>query len=441
MVSKFILTCLLFSSFLLSAQDKDQEEDYVNDNVLRYDDYVYRPNIKTVQFHEVSWEYTAPIIKFNSNEQLELAFDDLDGDKKMYTVTFVHCNADWTPSDLMVSEYLQGFYDLNLLNYEFSQNTTQKYTHYNLIFPLPGTQQNTQFTKSGNYIMYVYANGDNKDIVLSRRFLVYDDKVGVAANMRQTVGGGEQYSKQQIELTISGAGYDLTNPFKDMKVVITQNNRWDNAVTDIKPSFMNGNQFVYSLNDAMVFNGGNEFRYFDIRSIKFLTEKVQNIYRDEKDGYKSHAVLYADESRVRKPYLFYNDFNGNFLIKNREALTNMDTEAEYVYVDFFVPYANPVSSGNFYIMGKLTDWRMNKNSKMTYNYTRFGYEARLRLKQGYYNYMYVLSDDTKKGGDETVMEGNFWDTENDYYVLVYHRKFGTYYDQLIGYRKLNSLKK
>jgi len=129
MVSKLSFIFLLFSSFLISAQDKDQEEDYVNDNVLKYDDYVYKPNIKTVQFHEVSWEYVAPIIKFNSGEQLELAFDDLDGGKKMYTMTFVHCNADWTPSNLMVSEYLTGFYDLNLLNYDYSQNTTQKYTN------------------------------------------------------------------------------------------------------------------------------------------------------------------------------------------------------------------------------------------------------------------------------------------------------------------------
>jgi hypothetical protein len=226
-----------------------------------------------------------------------------------------------------------------------------------------------------------------------------------------------------------------------MKVVLTQNNRWDNAVTGIQPTFMNGNSFVYSLDEATTFNGGNEFRFFDIRSIRFLTEKVQNIYRDENDGYKSHAVLYPDESRATKPYLFYNDFNGNFLIKHTEALGNMDVEADYVYVHFFLPYPKPVSTGNFYIMGKLTDWRMTKNSKMTYNYKRMGYEAQLRLKQGYYNYIYVLSDDAKKGGDETVLEGNHWDTENDYYIMVYHRKFGTYYDQLLGYKKLNSLKR
>jgi len=440
-VRSFLLFIFLMYSISYFSQQKDQEDDYVNDNVLKYDDYTYKPNIKTVQFHQPSWEYSAPVIMLNSAEQLELRFDDLDGDKKLYTLTFVHCNSDWTPSDLMISEYLNGFYDLNILNFGYAVNTTQKYTHYSIIFPTPGTQQNTQFTKSGNYIMYVYANGDTKDLVLSRRFMVYDNKVAVAATFNQPVGGGEQYNKQHIDFSISTAGYDMTNPYKDMKVILTQNNRWDNAVTDMKPTFMNGSQFIYSLDDASTFNGGNEFRYFDIRSVRFLTERVQNIYRDENDSYKSHAVLYADESRAKKPYLFYNDFNGNFLIRNREAIADMDVEADYVYVDFFLPYANPVSTGNFYILGKLTDWRMNKLSKMSYNYKRFGYEARIRLKQGYYNYIYVLSDDTKKGGDETALEGNHWDTENDYYILVYHRKFGTYYDQLVGYKKLNSLKR
>ncbi|WP_317898684.1 DUF5103 domain-containing protein [Aurantibacillus circumpalustris] len=438
MALKYILTLgFILSTLLFLAQ----EEDYVNDRVLKYDDYVYKPNIKTVQFHEVSWEFTAPIIKLNSNEQLQLDFDDLNGDKKLYTMTFVHCNADWTPSDLMVSEYLTGFYDLNLLNYNYAVNTAQKYTHYTIIFPMAGTQQNTQFTKSGNYVMYVYEEGNTNDIVLSRRFMVYDNRVSVTSTLKQPIGGGQQYNKQQIDFTISAAGYNMTNSYKDMKVVLIQNNRWDNAVTGIQPTFMNGSQFIYSLDEASTFNGGNEFRYFDIRSVRFLTEKVQNIYRDENDQYKVHAVLYADESRALKPYLFYNDFNGNFLIKNRETVIDNDVEGDYVFVDFFLTFPKPISTGNVYIMGKLTDWRMNRNSKMTYNYERFGYQARLRLKQGYYNYIYVISDDTKKGGDEAAIEGNHWDTENDYFILVYHRKFGTYYDQLIGYQKMNSMKK
>lgn len=424
-----LLPCFSFS------QTPTDDEDYVNDNLLRYDDYVYKPNIKTVQFHERSWDYAAPVINLNGSEQVELSFDDLDGDQKRYSLSFVHCNSDWTPSDLMISEYLAGFFDINIINFTYAANTFQKYTHYSIVFP----DQNVTFQKSGNYVMYVYRDGDKKDLVLSRRLMVYDNRSNITATFRQTVGGDDQFNKQHIDFTIAPAGYDITNPFRDMKVVITQNNRWDNAVTNIRPTFINGSQFVFSLDDASTFNGGNEFRYFDVRSLRFLTEKVKEIYRDE--DMKNHVVLYPEQLRNRTPYLFYNDFNGNFLIRNRETQGNQDVEADYVYVHFFLPYVTPEPKGNFYVMGKLTDWRMSRLSRMTYNYQRFGYELTLYLKQGYYNYEYVLSDDTKKTGDETVTEGNHWDTENDYCIFVYHRKFGTYYDQLIGFRRLNSLKK
>ncbi len=411
------------------------DDDYVNDNILKYDDVVYKSSIKTVQIHESSWDYAAPIINLNSGEQIALSFDDLDSDQKRYTVSFIHCNSDWTPSDLMISEYLEGFFDLNFINFSYSMNTLQKYTHYSVSFP----QQNIKFTKSGNYLAYVYLNDNKKDLVLSRRIMVYDNRVTMAHTFRQTNGDDDQFAKQHIDFNIYFSGYDITNPFVDLKVNITQNNRWDNSVTNIKPTFIGGNQLTYSLDDASTFNGGNEFRFFDIRSMKFYTEKVKEIYRDE--NLKNHIVLYPEDIRTTKPYLFYNDFNGNFLIKNRDSQGNQDIEADYVYVDFFLPYLNPEAGGNFYVMGKLTDWRMNKKSKMTYNYKRFGYETQLYLKQGFYNYMLLLSNDSKKGGDETVLEGNHWETENDYNICVYHRKIGTYYDQLIGYKKINSLKK
>lgn len=411
------------------------EDDYVNDNVLKYDDYVYKPNIKTVQFHESSWDYAAPVVRLNSGEQVELSFDDLDSDQKQYSVSFIHCNSNWTPSDLVTAEYMTGFFDLNIINFSYSMSTYQNYTHYSVLFP----QQNATFTKSGNYLMYVTLRSDKNDIVLSRRFMIYDNKTDIGATFRQTIGGDYQYNKQHIDFTISSPGYLINNPYKDLKVVITQNNRWDNAVSDMKPTFINGTQLVYSLDDASTFNGGNEFRFFDIRSLRFLTQYVKEITRD--NDLKNHVVLYPEILRATKPYLFYNDFNGNFLIRNRESGGNQDIEADYVYVDFFLPYPTPESKGNFYVLGKLTDWRMGKASRMTYNYKRFGYEAVLYLKQGFYNYEYVLSDDTKKSGDETVTEGNHWDTENDYNIYVYHRPFGTYYDQLIGFKKLNSLKK
>ncbi|MBS1651462.1 MAG: DUF5103 domain-containing protein [Bacteroidetes bacterium] len=432
--------CLFLICFTaVFSQQKAVDEDYVNDKILRYDDYVYKPNIKTIKIHLSSWEDAMPIIDLNGGEQIELSFDDLDSDKKQYSATFVHCNSDWTPSDLMISEYLNGYFDLNFYNnFDFSVNTLQKYTHYSILFP----QQNLQFIKSGNYIVYVYNTIDKKDIVLSRRFMVYENKVAITPTVRQGIGSDGQQNKQHIDFSIYTSNYELTNPFTDLKIVITQNNRWDNAVTNIKPTFMSGNSMTYSLDDASTFNGGNEFRYFDIRNIRIPVDKVKEVYRNDEEM-RYHATLNNEDDRSKKSYLFYNDINGRFLIKSYNALgnANNDLDADYVYVDFFLPYQTPESGGNFYILGKLTDWRLNKSSKMIYNEKRMGYEAKLYLKQGYYNYMIVLSNDQNQKGDETFLEGDHFDTENEYAIYVYHRKIGTYYDALIGTKKFGSFKR
>src|SRR4051812_19673946 len=203
-----MMRTLLCTLLLLTLQGWSQTDDYVNDNVMHYDEHIYRPTIRTVQFHQTTWEYAQPVIALNSNDQLELSFDDLDGDQKQYSISFIHCNADWTPSDLMTSEYLNGFYDLNILNFSYAVSTYQKYTHYSIVFPQANTQQNTQFSKSGNYLLYVYINGDKKDLALCRRFMVVDNKVNVAANFRQELGGSDQFARQHIDFTISSPAYD-----------------------------------------------------------------------------------------------------------------------------------------------------------------------------------------------------------------------------------------
>jgi len=427
-----LLITLGFSTF---AFGQAPEDDYANDNALRYDDHAYKATIKTVQLYGTEWEFSPALIEMNTGAQLQLSFDDLEGDQKQYSLTFVHCNADWTPSDLMTMEYMEGFNDMNIINFSFSINTLQKYTHYSIVFPT----QNVKFIKSGNYVMYVYLNGDKKDLVLSRRFMIFENKLNISATIRQTVGGDNQYNKQQLEFSVKYPGLKVVNPAKDLKVYVGQNYRWDNLKGPIEPSFYAPNELSYSMNEAAVFNGGNEFRFFDMRSLRVLSERVKDLYKDENS--KNHVVLTPDELRTTKAYVFQNDINGSFLIKNRDIKGNQDIEADYAYVDFFLPYAIPETQGNFYVLGKLTDWRLNKSNKMTYNYGRLGYECTLYLKQGYYNYIYVLTKDGEKAADETLTEGNHWDTENDYTILVYYRQVGLYYDQLIAIKKMNSLKR
>ncbi len=425
----------IFIALFSSLAAYSQKEEYVNDNHLRYEDYIYKPYIKTVQLYESTWEFSPPLIEFNTAQQLQLSFDDLDVDKKQYSLTLVHCDAKWNPSDLMISEYLQGYFDMNIINFSFSINTLTKYTHYSVLFPT----QNMQLTKSGNYIVYVYQNGDKENIVLSRRFMVFQNKITVVSNIRQQIGNDDQYAKQHIDFNIINSSYDITNPYTDMKVVLTQNNRWDNAVYDIKPTYTAPGQLTYSLDDASTFNGGSEFRYFDTRSLRTYTERIKNIYKDSSSTY--HVELYPEESRATKNYIFYNDLNGGFLLKNQDTRGNQDLESDYVWVHFFMPYLDAAPGGNFYVLGKITNWKLDKSNRMTYNYQRLGYECSLFVKQGYYNYIFAFLPDKTKAGDETLVEGNHWETENDYTIYVYHRQRATYYDQLIGIKKFNSLKK
>ncbi len=428
---RFIIIIVVLLTFLfnnLKAQD-----DYVNDNQMRYEDWIYKTNIHTVQLHESTFDANPPVIEFNSQQLLELSFDDLEADKKSYTISFLHCNANWEPSDLMQSEYMNGFYEANIINFNFSNNTIQKYTHYSIMFP----QANMQFTKSGNYIVFVYLDNDKENIVLTKRFMIFENKVTVLTDIRQAMGKDEQFEKQHIDFKILNSQYELTNPFTDLKVVITQNNRWDNAVNNIKPTFVEPSQLTYSLDDKSTFNGGNEFRFFDTRSLRTYTERVYNIFRDS--SYKYHIELKNDEIRTFKTYSFYNDLNGGFLIKNQDMATNPDIDADYAWVHFFLPYGVQ-TSGNFYILGKLTEWRLNKTNRMTYNYKKMGYECSLFLKQGYYNYSYVYLSDEQKGGDETLTEGNHWATNNEYSIYVYHRKRGTYYDQLVAIKRFQTHK-
>ncbi len=420
--------------FLLLAFRLLSQDDYVNDNQMRYEDWTYKPYIKTAQLHESTFDANPAILRFNGTEQLELSFDDLEADKKDYSIAFVHCDANWEPSNLMSSEFMNGFYEANILNFNFSNNTIQKYTHYSILFP----QSNMQFSKTGNYMVFVYQDNDKEKIIITKRFMIYEDKVTVVANVRQAIGNDEQYEKQHIDFNIINSQYELTNPFTDMKVIITQNNRWDNAVNNIKPTFTEPRQLTYSLDDKSTFNGGNEFRFFDSRSLRTYTERVANITRDS--SYTYHIELKTDELRTFKSYSFYNDLNGGFLIKNQDLATNPDIEADYAWIHFFLPY-DTQTSGNFYVLGKLTEWRLNKSNRMTFNYKKMGYECDLFVKQGYYNYTYVFLADEKKAADETLSEGNHWETENDYTIYVYHRQRGTYYDQLVAIKRFNSFRR
>lgn len=403
---------------------------------IRYEDAVYQNNIRTVLLHPADFEMGLPVLDMsNPSQQLQLSFDDLDADVKNYSIYFIHCDAYWKPSDLMPSEYINGFFELNILNYSFSQNTLQKYTHYDIKFPTP----NMQFTKAGNYLLVVYQTPYKSKVVATKKFYVLNNVVDIAAQLTQPIGNDWQYTAQHIDFSISSKNYPLTNPLTNMKIFLMQNGRIDNMIKNITPTFMTGYAFQFSLDDRTTFMGSNEFRYFDIRTLFTYTERIANITKDENGHW--HVYLTRDEPRYNQKYTFQNDLNGNFLIRNNDRLSNPDIEADYAYVHFQFHYPYPIRNGNVYVLSRMNNWALSDENKMTYNESTQSYELTLYLKQGYYNYLYSVQydDDTKCNESET--EGNYWQTENDYYILVYHQPQGYYYDQLVGFLRINTLKR
>ena len=422
----------LWKSLNTPAINDTTADDYYGNDAIRYDDYIYKPSIKTVLLHDESFELSQPIINLDTEQKLKFNFDDLDADLKNYSYTILLCNYNWEPSDLVAAEYIDGFPDNTIIDYRYSFNTLQKFTHYSAVFP----NSATRITKSGNYILKVYLDGNPDNIVITRRFMVYQSKLMINAKVTPASIISDRNFKQEIDFTINHAGYTITNPFADLNVVITQNSRWDNAKTTLKPLFVKDAELVYDFDEDNVFTGGNEFRYFDIKSIRYQSERIARVNIDSSGN---QVTLIPDEKRTFKRYTTYTDIDGNFLIKVQEG-NSSDVEADYCYVHFFLQYDGVLTDGNLYVYGAFNSWKCNKENLMHYNEKRFGYECTLYLKQGYYNYEYAFLKDGVTAADETLIEGMHYETENDYTIYVYHRQQGTFYDQLIGVKRFNSMR-
>ena len=401
--------------------------DYYSADYLRFDNYVYQKYIKSVDLSQVGFDLSDPIITLNTNEHFIVGFDDLQASFKQYYYQIQHCTADWQKSDLLMNEYMEGLEEEQVEKYEPSFNTRTPYTHYEFEFP----SDRLIIKKSGNYILRAYSRDQkgNEINAFTRRFLVVDPKVAITANIGRA-GTSEDYeTKQEVDFKITTNGYRIDAPYQDIKVVILQNWRWDNALTDLKPYMVRNDILDYNFdNGTNLFDGINEFRRFDLKSIKMLSEKIREITHDDTMFYPK---LWESQKRTFKEYILDDDINGKFLLKNDDGSPVSNT-GEYATVKFFLPFDAPIVEGNLYVAGGFYCWQYTPENRMDYNYRRKGYEANILFKQGYYNYLYVMLPHNSKVGDATWVEGNHSQTRNNYTILVYHRQKGELYDELIA---------
>jgi len=431
--SKLIFAFLVLLIPIANAINPPDTTDYFDNNFIRNDNHTYVKNIKSIEMYRVGFELSDPAITLNSDEKFYVSFDELNSGVKQYYFTVFHCDASWRKSEIWANEYLQSADEEQIQQFNPSFSTRTPYMHYSFEFP----NDKLIITKSGNYILKVYTrNSAGEEVpVFTRRFLVIDQKVNINASALRSATSEFYETHQEVDFSISTSGLRIDSPYQDIKVVVLQNGRWDNALTTLKPYMVRNDVLDYNFdNESNVFEGGNEFRHFDIKSLKFLSDRIRAISFDDTMNY---VKLWETEKRTYKSYVSDEDINGKFLLKTDDE-SDVATMGEYCIVKFFLAFDAPIVEGNLYVVGGFNGWAYSSENKMTYNYRRKGYEASILFKQGYYNYLFTLLPNTSIVGDVGYIEGNHSMTQNTYTVLVYHRQRGELYDELIGIKTFES---
>jgi len=397
-----------------------------------YENQVFRPEIKSVEFYNAKKPASFPIITLGSPEKVLLAFDNLRGGTQNYSYTIEHCDANWNSSNLSTSDYLKSYSDDKITDYSYSTTTLQKYTHYQLRLP----NENIAPKIPGNYVLKVYEDGDQSKLVLTRRLYVVSPKIGISAEIVPSNDNSTRQTNQKINFTLNYGALKVQNPGAEIRTVIMQNARSETSILNTEPTYIRGTQLVFSDVTQNDFPAGNEFRHFDTRSLKLNSEHILRIIR----GDTSNTVLLLTDPDLGQPaYSFQYDLNGRFYVLNQDGV-DPRTDADYAHMYFTLSTKRSPDEGTPYIAGQFNDYRLDDNSKMHFDPASGKFAASLFLKQGVYDYTYVWVDKAGKA-DYTALEGSHFETENDYQLLVYYRPAGARWEELIGYQLLNSAKK
>lgn len=362
-----------------------------------------------------------------------LEFDHMGDELKDYKYTIVHCNSDWQPSELDDNEYIDGFSEDRITSVQSSFNTLTQYTHYALILP----NRNMRWARSGNYLLKVFDADDEDRLVLVRRFLVVEPLWRIEAEFVRTSQVDKLDTHHEIDFMVIPKGARISMPQNDVKAFVIQNGRWDNALGPIKPYITRGDNLVFDYQDKIVFPAGKEFRFFDIRSFDYRGEFVKSIV-DKPTYYE--VTLRTDESRYDRPVIFRPEADGRFVIDNQNANQTL-LQCDYAAVLFSLKQTLPLDDADVYVFGELTDWQLKPEFRMQHDPVAQVYWCDTWLKQGHYDYQYVVVDRNTGAPDLDGFEGNWYATGNQYTILIYFRPFGARYDRLMGAVTLNSARR
>lgn len=397
-----ILTVL--TTFFTYAQEKEVNPPYY---------------IKTVTFVQ-NGQNMVPI--FQLGDEFQFQFDDLQGSENNYYYHLTHCDYDWKPSQLSINEYLNGFNDQRIIDYTNSLNCLQIYSHYRVSFP----NKFTQLKVSGNYIISIL--NEDREVVFSRKFVVYESLVTVPLQVKRARNVNDVNFKHNMDFAVKSGTINFQSPLKNVKVMILQNGRLNTAITNIKPMYTLGNDLIYKYDGETQFWAGNEFLYFENKNIRAATNTIAKV--DTNTGLYG-CYLYTNNARGNQPYTYWPDKNGNFFINNVNS-TVPETEADYAWIYLSLSAPTFFENKSIYINGMFNNYALTDEYKMDYNEKKGIYEKAIMVKQGFTNYCYTVADATGKVDDANAIDGNFYQTENDYMVIVYYRENNQRYDRVIG---------
>lgn len=413
--ASLLMLCLLFSTKNILCQNKKE-----------FKDEIFKPFIKTVRlyprFNTGDQDLQAPIVSLTSNPGLILEFDALLEDHEPYQAKLIHCNSNWTRSMLSDIEILADYNSFDLNDFKYSENTNTLYTHY--IFEVPKPKV------SGNFILMVYQNSDQDDVLFTSRFIVFEDRVNIKTNTVLSTTVSQRNFNQQIEFSLNYPGLDISTPHSDVYVVIRQNQRWDNAIYGLRPTLVRQDQSFMEyrhFNQENNFKAGNEFRFFDLRTFRF---RGQNISYIDSDAIPMIAHTFVGQDRSHGVYSQLKDLNGQYFIETREP------QAGYLETDYFntkFQLSSPKGEeGDVYVIGAFNNWQKNNESKMVFDPNTLMYTCDILLKQGVYSYSYYLE------GKPYYFEGSYYQTENEYDILVYYRPLGSFTERVVGYSSFSA---
>jgi hypothetical protein len=424
---RLISTLLL--SFLLCTNLYAQ---VISSDSLLFENKIFDESFKTIIFSKLNNNLSEPVIALNSNEKLKLQFDDLSEEPKDLSFTFFHFDREGERSVLTESDYINGFNFDHLANFKNSFNTTQNYFHYELTIP----NENIQPIISGNYLLVVFDNANPEKIYLTQRFWITENTATLNGKIQRANDIEIRNTHQEIDVKVNIGTTKINNPYDDSKLIIVQNNNFKNAITDLKPVFIVDKEWDYNYDLENTFWGGNEFRNFDVRSVKFLTQYIERIQIDSLNKLTS-VYLKKEEKKNTQRYAIADDVNGRFLIKVYEG-QNDALEADYVYVNFNLPVMEKFDSAEVYLFGQLSNWEFSPAFAMNYNDEEGCYNKTLLVKQGYYNYLYFVNEKSLGLPSPLLIEGSHFETRNNYQLFFYSRDIGSRYDRLSGYATIEN---